>query len=124
MTTARDAQAPPTSVGWIGVGRMGSALVRRLLDAGYDVAVYNRTRSKAEPLAEYGAKVVDRPVDLADRDVVFIMVSASADLEAVTIGDGGRSRLGVPRRSREREPVGRRRRETDVGGLGPAGGVR
>ncbi|MDX6430942.1 MAG: hypothetical protein QOE54_3308 [Streptosporangiaceae bacterium] len=89
MTTARDAQAPPTSVGWIGVGRMGSALVRRLLDAGYDVAVYNRTRSKAEPLAEYGAKVVDRPVDLADRDVVFIMVSASADLEAVTIGDGG-----------------------------------
>jgi 3-hydroxyisobutyrate dehydrogenase len=89
MTTARDAKAPPTSVGWIGVGRMGSALVRRLLDAGYDVAVYNRTRSKAEPLAEYGAKVVDRPVDLADRDVVFIMVSASADLEAVTIGDGG-----------------------------------
>jgi 3-hydroxyisobutyrate dehydrogenase-like beta-hydroxyacid dehydrogenase len=68
---------------------MGFALVRRLLDAGHDVAVYNRTRSKAEPLAEHGAKIVDRPVDLADRDVVFIMVSASADLEAVTIGDGG-----------------------------------
>ncbi|MGI8329233.1 NAD(P)-dependent oxidoreductase [Actinomadura scrupuli] len=89
MTTARDAQATPIRVGWIGVGRMGLALVRRLLDAGHDVAVYNRTRSKAEPLAEHGAKVVDRPVDLADRDVVFIMVSASADLEAVTIGDGG-----------------------------------
>jgi 3-hydroxyisobutyrate dehydrogenase len=89
MTTARDAQATPVRVGWIGVGRMGFALVRRLLDAGHDVAVYNRTRSKAEPLAEHGAKIVDRPVDLADRDVVFIMVSASADLEAVTIGDGG-----------------------------------
>jgi 3-hydroxyisobutyrate dehydrogenase-like beta-hydroxyacid dehydrogenase len=68
---------------------MGLALARRLLDAGHDVAVYNRTQSKAEPLAEYGAKIVDRPVDLADRDVVFIMVSASDDLEAVTLGEGG-----------------------------------
>jgi 3-hydroxyisobutyrate dehydrogenase len=45
-----------TSVGWIGAGRMGYALIERLLDAGYDVSVYNRTRSKAEPLAERGAK--------------------------------------------------------------------
>lgn len=77
------------SVGWVGTGRMGFALARRLLDAGHDVAVYNRTRAKAEPLAEHGAKIVDRPVDLADRDVVFVMVSAPADLEAVTIGEAG-----------------------------------
>ena len=50
-----------TSVGWIGAGRMGYALIERLLDAGYDVSVYNRTRSKAEPLAERGAKLVDTP---------------------------------------------------------------
>jgi 3-hydroxyisobutyrate dehydrogenase-like beta-hydroxyacid dehydrogenase len=77
------------TIGWIGVGRMGYQLVTRLLDAGYDVAVYNRTRSKAEPLTEKGAIVVDRPVELASRDLVFSMVSASKDLEHVMLGDGG-----------------------------------
>src|SRR6266568_1960765 len=80
---------PPFRVGWIGTGRMGAALVHRLLDAGFDVAVYNRTRSKVEALARRGCKVVDTPADLADRDVVFIMVSGSADLTHVTTGDGG-----------------------------------
>lgn len=79
----------PPRIGWIGAGRMGAALVRRLLDAGYPVAVYNRTRAKAEELAAHGAEVVDRPVDLADRDIVFTMVSASADLEQVTVGPDG-----------------------------------
>ncbi|MGW7487046.1 NAD(P)-dependent oxidoreductase [Streptomyces sp. NPDC054786] len=76
-------------IGWIGVGRMGFQLAARLLDAGHDVAVYNRTRAKAEPLTERGATIADRPVDLADRDVVFTMVTASAALEAVTTGSGG-----------------------------------
>jgi 3-hydroxyisobutyrate dehydrogenase len=76
-------------IGWIGIGRMGAALATRLLEAGHDVSVYNRTRSKAEALAPLGARVVDRPVDLADRDVVFSMVSAPKDLVAVTVGDGG-----------------------------------
>ncbi|MGV9798170.1 NAD(P)-dependent oxidoreductase [Mycobacterium sp. NPDC003449] len=78
-----------TSLGWIGAGRMGYAMVERLLDAGHDVSVYNRTRSKAEPLAQRGAKLVDSPAQLADRDVVFIMVAASDDLEAVTTGQDG-----------------------------------
>ncbi|MDQ1580729.1 MAG: hypothetical protein QOD05_1504 [Microbacteriaceae bacterium] len=77
------------TIGWIGTGRMGFALATRLLDAGYDLSAFNRTRSKAEPLAEKGAKIVDRPVDLADRDVVFIMVSAPKDLEEVTVGVDG-----------------------------------
>lgn len=80
---------PPVRIGWIGTGRMGAALVHRLLDAGHDVAVHNRTRGKAEALVERGGKVVDTPADLADRDVVFIMVSGSADLTQVTSGDGG-----------------------------------
>ncbi|NLP82643.1 NAD(P)-dependent oxidoreductase [Microbacterium sp. CFH 90308] len=80
--------AKPT-VGWIGAGRMGFQLAKRLLDAGYPVAVYNRTRAKAEPLTEYGATIVDRPVDLADRDIVFSMVSASKDLETVMLGADG-----------------------------------
>jgi 3-hydroxyisobutyrate dehydrogenase len=80
---------PLVRVGWIGTGRMGVALAGRLLDAGHDLAVYNRTRAKTAPLAERGAKVVDAPVDLADRDVVFVMVSGSDDLVEVTTGAGG-----------------------------------
>jgi len=77
------------TVGWIGAGRMGIQLAKRLLDAGYDVAVYNRTRAKAEPLTEFGASVVDAPVELASRDIVFSMVSADADLQHVMLGEGG-----------------------------------
>ena len=76
-------------LGWIGTGRMGGALTERLLAAGCDVAVYNRTRSKAEPLAERGATVVDSPADLADRDIVFTMVAGNDDFAEVTIGPGG-----------------------------------
>lgn len=82
-------EAASLKIGWIGVGRMGFRLATRLLDAGYEVAVYNRTRSKAEPLATKGARIVERPVDLSDRDLVFSMVSAPNDLEAVMIGEGG-----------------------------------
>src|SRR5579859_4611879 len=82
------ATATPT-VGWIGTGRMGYQLALRLLNAGYDVAAWNRTRAKCEPLAEHGAKIVDAPADLAGRDIVFIMVSADQDLEAVVSGRGG-----------------------------------
>jgi 3-hydroxyisobutyrate dehydrogenase-like beta-hydroxyacid dehydrogenase len=82
------APTKPT-IGWLGAGRMGAALATRLLDAGYDVSVYNRTRTKAEPLAEKGATLVERPVELADRDIVFVMVSASPDLESVMSGEGG-----------------------------------
>jgi 3-hydroxyisobutyrate dehydrogenase len=70
-------------VGWIGTGRMGFALAERLSRAGVDVAAWNRTRAKAEPLTECGVTVVDDPSDLADRDVVFTMVSTSADLDQV-----------------------------------------
>jgi 3-hydroxyisobutyrate dehydrogenase len=77
---------------------MGFAMAKRLLDAGGDVAVYNRTRSKVEPLAELGATLVARPSELADRDIVFSTVSASDDLVAVTCGDGGVLRAdAVPR---------------------------
>jgi 3-hydroxyisobutyrate dehydrogenase len=77
------------TIGWIGAGRMGYAMARRLLLAGADVAVYNRTRSKAEPLEELGATIVDHPSELAERDLVFTMVSGPADLKHVICGENG-----------------------------------
>ena len=76
-------------IGWIGAGRMGFAMAQRLLERGADVAVWNRTKSKAEPLAANGATVVESPADLADRDIVFTMVGGPADFVQVTLGDGG-----------------------------------
>ena len=76
-------------LGWIGTGRMGYAMVARLLKHGCDVAVYNRTRSKAEPLTALGATVVNSPADLANRDIVFTMVSGPDDLLEVISGASG-----------------------------------
>lgn len=79
----------PHRVGWIGTGRMGYELVSRLLNAGVDVGVYNRTRAKAEPLAALGAKIVDRPIELADRDIIFTIVASGQDVIDVTTGPEG-----------------------------------
>ena len=80
---------PQHKIGWIGTGRMGFAMARRLLQSGCDLAVFNRTREKAEPLEEWGAAIVDRPAALADRDIVFTMVSGPADLLEVICGEAG-----------------------------------
>ena len=77
------------SLGWIGAGRMGFAMAKRLLEADGDVTVYNRTRAKAEPLESFGARIVDIPAELADRDVVFTMVSSADDLYSVVCGENG-----------------------------------
>jgi 3-hydroxyisobutyrate dehydrogenase len=76
-------------VGWIGAGRMGTVLAERLLRAGCDVTVYNRTRAKAEPLEALGATLAETPAQLSDRDIVITMVSSSDDLLAVTDGSDG-----------------------------------
>lgn len=91
-----DANLKKHSIGWIGIGRMGYPMAGRLVDAGCDVTVYNRTRAKAEPLGARGARIVDSPAGLADRDIVFSMVSTSDDLMQVTTGpDGLLTRKGV-----------------------------
>ena len=76
-------------IGWIGCGRMGAAMATRLIEHGDDVTVTNRTRAKAESLGALGAAVADVPRDLADREIVFIMVSADNDVLDVTIGENG-----------------------------------
>ena len=68
---------------------MGFSMASRLLKAGCDLAVYNRTRAKAEPLCALGATVVDSPADLADRDIVFTMVAGPEDFLNIVTGENG-----------------------------------
>ncbi len=77
-------------VGFVGLGAMGSEMVRRLLAAGRKIAGYNRTRSKAQPLLDAGMGWRDSPRAVAEAaTVIFTMVADTAALHAVTEGPGG-----------------------------------
>ena len=76
-------------IGWIGAGRMGFEMAKRLAKGGCDLAVWNRTRAKAEPLAKDGARIVDNLKDLAACDIVFCMVSTYDDVKEVIAGPKG-----------------------------------
>ena len=77
-------------IAWIGLGAMGGRMARRLLDAGHQLTVYNRSPERAEPLAAAGAAVAGSPADAArDADVVFTMVTNPEALRAVIGGEDG-----------------------------------
>ena len=76
-------------IGWVGAGRMGYAMAERLAKGGADVTIWNRTRSKAEPLATHGAKIAGALADLAACDIVFCMVSTWDDVKDVVAGPSG-----------------------------------
>ena len=77
------------TIGWIGIGRMGFAMAERLAKAGADLTVWNRTRAKAEPLAAHGARIADKLADLAQCDIVYVMVSTYDDVQEVLTGKSG-----------------------------------
>ena len=79
-----------TRLGWIGTGVMGTSMAGHLLTAGYAVTVYNRTKSKTEPLAAKGAKVADSPKAVAEAsDVVFAIGGFPKDVREVFLGKDG-----------------------------------
>jgi len=87
-------------IGWIGAGRMGFEMAARLAKDGADVTVWNRTRAKAEPLAEYGARIASTLPELAACDAVFCMVATWDDVKEVIAGPGGLlsgAKAGTPR---------------------------
>ena len=77
------------TIGWIGLGRMGEAMVKRLTKAGFGAQVWNRTAAKAQPLVDYGATIAPDKQALATCEFVFTMVSTSADLKEVLFAQGG-----------------------------------
>jgi 3-hydroxyisobutyrate dehydrogenase-like beta-hydroxyacid dehydrogenase len=77
-------------VAFVGLGGMGSRMAHRLVDAGHDVVVWNRSADKAKPLVAAGATAADTPGDAASRaDVVLTMVADPAALRAVSEGETG-----------------------------------
>ena len=76
-------------IGWIGLGRMGTPMVQKLLQKGMNISIWNRTKSKAEILISEGAKVVDKPSELSNNDILFSMVSTGKDLKEVLFGENG-----------------------------------
>jgi 3-hydroxyisobutyrate dehydrogenase len=77
-------------IGFIGLGTMGAPMARRLLEAGHDVTVHNRTRQREEPLEALGARRATSPRECArDRELVITMVSDTPDVQAVVLGEEG-----------------------------------
>jgi len=76
-------------LGWIGIGRMGHEMAARLAKGGADLTVWNRTRAKAEPLAQHGVTIAEQVADLAACDIVFVMVSTYEDVNEVIAGRSG-----------------------------------
>lgn len=77
-------------VGWIGTGVMGLSMAGHILNAGFPLTVYSRTRAKALPLLDKGAQWADSPAEVArNSDVVFSIVGYPADVEAVMLGPDG-----------------------------------
>jgi len=78
------------SIGFIGLGIMGQPMALNLVKAGFEVTVFNRTRSKAEPLERAGARVASTPGEAArDAEVIISIVSDTAAMEAVVGGQNG-----------------------------------
>jgi 3-hydroxyisobutyrate dehydrogenase len=77
-------------IGFIGLGLMGQGMSRNLLDAGYDLTVWNRTPARMEPLVKEGASAADSPAALAAAvDIVVCCVSDTPDVQQVLVGDDG-----------------------------------
>jgi 3-hydroxyisobutyrate dehydrogenase-like beta-hydroxyacid dehydrogenase len=78
------------NLGYVGLGIMGSGMVKRLLNAGHTVTGYNRTQAKAAPLIDMGMKWADTPRAVAEAsDIVFSMVTSTKAVEAITQGPDG-----------------------------------
>jgi 3-hydroxyisobutyrate dehydrogenase len=77
-------------VGFIGTGVMGKSMARHIMNAGYDLHIYTRTKAKAEDLLEEGAHWQDSPADLAqETDAVITMVGWPSDVEEVFLKEKG-----------------------------------
>lgn len=77
-------------IGFIGLGIMGQAMAANILQAGYELMVYNRTRAKAQALAESGAQIGATPADLCNwADIIILMLTGPEAIDAILYGENG-----------------------------------
>lgn len=97
MTERKPFTSPRTRIGWIGTGVMGTSMCRRLMDAGYKVHLFSRTRSKADELVQNGAEWADSPADVAkNSDLTVSIVGYPDDVREVHLGPKGTLRGAAP----------------------------
>src|SRR5262249_25715521 len=119
---------PAESLGYLGLGLMGAPMTRRLLKAGYEVRVWNRSTDKATALVEAGAKRAASPRDVAaGASVIFMCVTDTAAVGEEAFGPDGRTGRGTRRRQARRrllvDPSGRRTRRCRAAEGGERHGV-
>lgn len=90
MSTTTSVLSEKTKIGWVGTGVMGRWMCQHVMDLGYQMTVYNRTKAKADPLVDDGATWADSPQAVANNsDVIFTIVGFPADVREVYFGENG-----------------------------------
>ncbi len=88
--TIKNIEPSTTKLGWVGTGVMGRWMCQHLMDLGYEMTVYNRTKSKSQPLIDAGATWADSPSNVAAAsDIIFTIVGFPPDVREVYLGDNG-----------------------------------
>jgi 3-hydroxyisobutyrate dehydrogenase len=92
--TGGDMGPKTETLGYLGLGMMGVPMAKRLLDAGYDLAVWNRSASKAKALIEAGARLAANPRSVAESaSIIFMCVTDAVAVEDVIFGENGLARV-------------------------------
>jgi len=90
MSAITSVLSEKTKIGWVGTGVMGRWMCQHVMDLGYQMTVYNRTKAKADPLVDAGAAWADSPQAVAENsDVIFTIVGFPADVREVYFGENG-----------------------------------
>merc|ERR1712000_476583 len=90
MSTTTSVLSEKTKIGWVGTGVMGRWMCQHVMDLGYQMTVYNRTKAKADPLVDDRATWADSPQAVAkNSDVIFTIVGFPADVREVYFGGNG-----------------------------------
>ena len=90
MSTTTSVLSEKTKIGWVGTGVMGRWMCQHVMDLGYQMTVYNRTKAKADPLVDDGATWANSPQAVAkNSDVIFTIVGFPADVREVYFGGNG-----------------------------------
>ena len=77
------------SIGWIGTGVMGKSMCKHLMNNGYNLSVFNRSKDKSEELITMGAKFMD-PIKMTDKcNIIFTMLWFPKDIENIVLGEEG-----------------------------------